>query len=64
MRKSLITQSLLISIVLLSCQGSTVFREFRKFENYTWERFDKITFNIPIEEEGIIADINLSIRST
>ncbi len=62
MRKSLITQSLLISIVLLSCQGSTVFREFRKFENYTWERFDKITFNIPIEEEGIIADINLSIR--
>lgn len=62
MRKPLITYSFLITIVLLSCQGSTVFREFRKFENYTWERFDKITFNIPIEEEGIIADINLSIR--
>ncbi len=49
-------------MVLLSCQGSTVFREFQKFENYTWGRFDKIIFNIPIEDEGIIADITLSIR--
>lgn len=62
MRKPLIILSLLLTFGFISCQKNTVFREFKKFDNYTWGRFDKITFTIPIEDEGITADIALSIR--
>lgn len=54
--------TLFLILGFISCQKNTVFREFQKFDNYTWGRFDKIKFTIPIEDEGTIADIVLSIR--
>lgn len=53
----------LFSMILLSsCQKKTIFREFHEFENYQWGRFDKLKFEISIEEEGINADIILAVR--
>lgn len=54
---------LLISLItLVSCQKSVVYKEYHKFDNYTWGRFEKVRFEIPIEEAGITADIVLSVR--
>lgn len=62
MRRSTLLLALISMIILASCQKKTVFREFHEFENYQWGRFDKVRFEIPIEEEGISADIILAVR--
>jgi len=59
------TRTFLIIISLLtlaSCQKGLVYKDFHKFDNYTWSRFDKVRFEIPIEEAGITADIIFTIR--
>lgn len=54
--------TLIIGIVLFtSCQGN-LYREFHKFDNYTWKRFDKVRFEIPITQEGNTGDIIVSVR--
>ncbi len=53
---------LVFSLMFISCQRNDVYREFHKFENYTWERFDKVKYDVTIEEEGLSADIILSVR--
>lgn len=62
MRKPLILFTLIFAFGLSSCQKRTVYRQFHEFDNYTWGRFDKVTFTFPVEEDGITADITLSIR--
>ena len=52
----------LLLLMTTSCQKKKVYQERHKFENYTWQRFDKITFNIPIEKNGTTGDIVLTIR--
>ncbi len=49
-------------MLAFSCQKNDVYREFHKFDNYTWGRFDKVKFDIPIDEQGLNADIILSVR--
>jgi len=62
MRKPLIIFTLIFAFGFISCQKKTVYREFHQFDNYTWGRFEKVTFTFPVEAEGITADISLSIR--
>jgi gliding motility-associated lipoprotein GldH len=52
----------LFSLMSLSCQRNNVYREFHEFNNYTWGRFDKVKFEISIDEEGFTGDIILSVR--
>lgn len=53
---------ILAASLLSSCQKGVVYKEFHKFDNYTWGRFDKVSFEIPVEEEKISADIVFTIR--
>ncbi|MBW6491313.1 MAG: gliding motility lipoprotein GldH [Lentimicrobium sp.] len=54
---------LILSILLLSsCRPGRIYQEYHKFDNYTWNRFDKIKFEIPIEEAGTSGDIVMTIR--
>lgn len=62
MRRSILLGLILFGIIASSCQKRTVYREFRNFKNYTWERFDKITFEIPVDDADFTADIILSLR--
>lgn len=52
--------ALLTLVIFASCDRS-IYREFHKFDNYTWGRFDKVTFDIPIEKETA-GDIVVAIR--
>ncbi len=49
-------------VLLFSCQRGVIYKEFHKFDNYTWARFDKVTFSIPVENAGTTADIVFTIR--
>jgi gliding motility-associated lipoprotein GldH len=54
-----------IIIVLLmfsACQQGNIYNEHHKFENYTWHRFEKVTFEIPITDAGTKGDIIFTIR--
>lgn len=62
MRKLLILSVLVAATAFTSCQKINLYREFHKFDNFTWGRFDKVKFTFPIEEEGAVADIVLSVR--
>lgn len=53
---------ILAASFLSSCQKGVIYKEFHKFDNYTWGRFDKVSFEIPVEEEGTSADIVFTIR--
>lgn len=59
------TRTILILISLLtlsSCQKGLVYKEYHKFDNYTWGRFDKVRFEIPVKDAGLTADIVFTIR--
>jgi len=51
------------SVLLLSgCNKSVIYKEYHTFENYTWPRFEKIRFTIPVETAGTTADIVFTLR--
>lgn len=54
--------SLLVLFILVSCQKGVAYKEFHKFDNYVWHRFEKVKFNIPVDEAGMNADIVFTIR--
>lgn len=62
MRYLRLTAPLIFVIFLASCTGNNIFREFHKFDKYTWGRFDKVKFEIPIKEDGLAGEIVLTIR--
>lgn len=53
---------LLLASLMLSCQPNKVYERYNKFNNYTWSRFDKVRFDIPIEQAGMEADIIFMVR--
>jgi len=61
MRKLLFRTALPALIILVSCKGN-IHREFRTFDNYTWNRFDKVTYTFTVDNQGTQADIVLSLR--
>ena len=60
--KNILYFLVLLLLVTTSCQQKKIYQERNEFSNYTWQRFDKITFNIPIEKSGTTGDIVLTIR--
>jgi gliding motility-associated lipoprotein GldH len=60
-RKFGIILFLAISLLQLSSCQKAEFREFHKFENYTWGRFNPVTFNVPVEKEMNV-DIIVTFR--
>ena len=49
MKQSLISVFLVL-IFLSSCREPTVFKEYRKLDNNTWNRFDILEFEVPVNE--------------
>ena len=48
-------------IFLSSCHNPTVFREYQKLDNMTWNRFDILEFEVPVNE-GDKLDFDLALR--
>lgn len=53
---------LLPLMLFAACRPGRIYQEYYKFDNYTWDRFDKVTFDIPIKEGGLEGDIVFTIR--
>jgi gliding motility-associated lipoprotein GldH len=53
----------IITVIGLSgCSKRNIYREFHKFDNYTWNRFDKVVYNMDIKTGDVNAEIILSVR--
>ncbi len=48
-------------IMLTSCHEPTTFREYKKMENTSWQRFDFLNFEVPVKN-GDQLDFDLAIR--
>lgn len=48
---------------LLSCSGEkTIFEKYHQFPNLTWNRFEFVTFEVPVEDVSAAYDIFLTLR--
>jgi len=48
---------------LLSCSGNkTIFEKYHHFPNLSWNRFEFVTFNVPVEDISAAYDIFLTLR--
>lgn len=47
--------------LLTSCDSRLVFKEYRKFENVSWNRLDILKFDVPVEA-GKALDFSLFLR--
>ncbi|MCD4665750.1 MAG: gliding motility lipoprotein GldH [Bacteroidales bacterium] len=55
--------AVLVSLLIVpSCSNNKVFQQYHKFENLSWNRFNYLTFEVPIEETGGEYDILIAIR--
>jgi len=52
----------IISFLLTSCGNKTIFEEYRKFDNLSWQRFNYLNFEVPIENIDAEYDILIAIR--
>ena len=62
MKKIALPCFIVVLLMFTACQKGNIYSERHKFENYTWQRFDKVTFEIPIADAGITGDIVFTIR--
>jgi gliding motility-associated lipoprotein GldH len=63
MKKLFIFISILGLIIGTSCSGrKPVFEKYHKFANSTWDRFNKIIFNVPIENTTIKYNITCILK--
>jgi len=44
------------------CVNHKIYEEYKKFEKYSWHRFDFLEFKVPIEDPDIAYNIYISIR--
>ncbi|NOY51959.1 MAG: gliding motility lipoprotein GldH [Chlorobi bacterium] len=51
----------LATIFLFSCANDTVYKEYRKFDNLNWDRFNILNFNVNVEK-GQSLDFDLLLR--
>jgi len=51
-----------ITFLLSSCGNRTVFEEYKKFDNLSWQRFDYLNFKVPIENTDAEYDILVAFR--
>lgn len=50
------------ALFAFGCQKGAVFSQYHKFNDDTWDRFDKVRFNIPNEDSDLNADIVFTLR--
>ena len=51
----------ILTIFLTSCREPATFREYKKMGNASWNRFNFLTFEVPVKNEDVL-DFNLAIR--
>jgi len=51
-----------ILLITASCDRGSVFEQYLKMKNSTWDRFDIKQIDIPVAEPGQIYDITLIVR--
>lgn len=53
----------LLLVFTFGCKGDkTVYEEYKKFENLSWNRFNIVTFDVPVEDIPTGYDLYLTIR--
>ncbi|MBE0652207.1 MAG: hypothetical protein IH594_00315 [Bacteroidales bacterium] len=58
-----LTYVFMLMFLLLSCSSDTkIFEEYVKFPNMSWNRFNILTFEVPVEKAGEMIDIDIAIR--
>lgn len=53
---------LILLIGLTSCQSGNVFEKYQKMERMSWDRFNILVFEVPIEDINKEYDFSISIR--
>lgn len=53
---------IVIAIMLTSCGPGTIFHEYESMDNYSWNRFQVVEYDVPIEDISTGYDIILTIR--
>ncbi len=53
--------SLIIILLLASCTNNTTFKEYKKFDDISWNRFDILEFEFPVEKQEPL-DFYLALR--
>jgi gliding motility-associated lipoprotein GldH len=53
---------LIIPLTLLACGRGKIFEEHKKTDNMAWDRFEVISFDIPIEKTGVPYDLIFAMR--
>lgn len=53
---------LMALLALSSCTRRKVFSEYHKFGNFTWNRFEMLTFDVPIADEESLYEIAVAVR--
>ncbi len=56
-----IISPIIITLLLISCNSRTVFREYNKFDDISWNRMDFLNFEVPVQENESL-DFYLAIR--
>ncbi len=56
-----ITTLIILALVLSSCSNKVVFKEYKNFENVSWNRFDILLFEVPVKA-GDYLDFHLALR--
>lgn len=52
----------LVLLTVVSCGKKTVFEKERIFQNNTWNRFEKVNFEFPVEKENGYYQIKLVVK--
>jgi len=52
---------LILTIVISSCSDKAVFKQYKTFENTSWNRFDILLFEVPVES-GDYLNFELTLR--
>ncbi len=51
----------LVALLLLGCNNTTIFKDYKKMDNISWNRFDIVEFEVPVKK-GKPMDFYLSLR--
>lgn len=63
MKRIVIFTTLLALLILVSCSDNRkVFERYHKFEQSTWDRFNQIIFNFPVEDPEAEYNISLVVK--
>ncbi len=52
---------LLIIVFITSCSGENIYNEYKKFDNVSWNRFDIVEFEFPVNKNEPY-NLNLALR--